>query len=73
MRKKVMIVIEETGDEGQFNVFMAGDVERLDGKTPLKDLGVAEFWASKLFQVCTNTLTQAGVIKSEIPLGARNN
>lgn len=63
--KTIMIVIEETGTaDGQgFNVYLAGDKERIDQVDP-KKYGPAEFWASKLFRICCNVLMETGVVQT---------
>lgn len=65
-KKKIMIVIEDTGGYGGngFNVYLTGDTQRLDGKTPNEELTAAEFWGAKLMQICIGTLHSAGVVKN---------
>lgn len=66
--RKIMIVIEETGTDGGqgFNVYLLGDKERFGDKTlKAKDLSPAEFWGSKLFNICIDALKQAGVVQTE--------
>lgn len=64
--RKLMIIIEETGaDRGSaFNVYLSGDVERLK-ELDYDLLSPAEFWGSKLFGICIDTLQNAGVIKNK--------
>lgn len=66
--KKVSIVIEETGFGPAFNVYLIGDVERLDGKTPEHQLSPAEFWGGRLFALCRAALTEAGVVEKIMSL-----
>lgn len=65
MKRKITIVIEETGTDGGkgFNVYMSGDKERL-GKIPEAEYSPAEIWGSKLFSICTSTLRACGAIKT---------
>lgn len=64
MKKKLMIVVEDTGGSN-FNLYLAGDTGRL-GKTNEKDLSAAEFWGHKLFSICVDAAHQAGAVKSAI-------
>ena len=66
--KKIMIVIEETEQNGGkgFNVYLDGDTKRI-GKIPSDQLSRAEFWGGSLFNICIHALREAGVIKTEQP------
>lgn len=70
--KRVFIMIQETGKENGFEVFLGGDVQRL-GKVDPKDLSPAEFWGQTLFGTSIELLRKAGVIKSETPTYRDNN
>lgn len=63
--KKVMIVIEETGEENGkgFNVKLEGDTENILNGTHNDDLGPAEFWGKQLFRICGQVLKNVGVMK----------
>ncbi len=65
MKRKLMIVVEENGDnDGKgFNVHLEGDKERL-GTVPESELTAAEFWGGKLFNVCIGVLSQSGAVKT---------
>lgn len=59
-KRKISLVIEETGGKN-FNFYMEGDKERLSDKSIKEsDLGTAEFWALKLFQICIAALKRSG-------------
>lgn len=62
--KKVMLVIEDVGSEANFKFTIEGDIDRLDGKTPLKDLTAAEFWGHNLFHLCNDHLQRHGDIRN---------
>lgn len=64
--KKIMIVIEENGqDNGKgFSFYMEGDTEGL-ATMPEDDMSPAQFYGLKLFEVCRDSLREAGVIKSD--------
>lgn len=64
-RRKVMIVVEETGanDGRGFNVYLSGDKDRI-GKIQDVDLSPAEFWGSRLFQICIDACLKAGAVKT---------
>lgn len=63
-RRKVLIVIEETGEyDGMgFNCYLSGDIERLN-KTNQRDLSPAEYWGLHLFRICGDVLKQTGASK----------
>ncbi len=70
--KRVMIIIEETGEEIHddkgpdggpsvgFQVRLSGDTEKFGKGLPSAQLSAAEFWGFKLFDICRNALIQAG-------------
>lgn len=63
--KRTMIVIQENGEHGGkgYNVTFEGDTDRI-GTVPDEDLTPAEFYGSKLFQICTNVLNDIGAVKN---------
>jgi hypothetical protein len=63
-RRKLMIVIEETDDQGNFNVYMSGDKERF-GHVPDDQLSAVEYWGRALFSICIGMLKESGVIRTE--------
>lgn len=67
LKRKLMIVIEDRGNGREFNMYMAGDKDRID-RVPEKELGPAEFWASKLFTICAQVLEEAGVLKQTVDM-----
>lgn len=70
--RKIMIVIEEdTGGHG-FNVYMAGDKERLQAGIPTEQMTAAEFWGSKLFQICAHAMRQSGAVQTETQGGGKD-
>lgn len=67
-----MIVIEETGlsDGKGFNIYMAGDKERLQ-QTPRiaeDDMSPAEFWGMKLFSIVGNIVVRTGACDQVVDL-----
>lgn len=67
--RKLMIVIEETGTDGGkgFITSLKGDTERLrDPLLKYDELSPAEFWGSRLFDLCAQVLAQTGVAKTKI-------
>jgi hypothetical protein len=67
-KRKLMIVIEETGfkevaENGEpgngFMIYLEGDTERLDIVKPA-DLSAAEFWGSRLFSICADIVKKCG-------------
>lgn len=67
MKRKVMIVVEETGEvmpngDKKFIVHMTGHIERI-GKIPDEQLSAAEFWGSHFFRIIQNVMIQTGVAK----------
>lgn len=73
-KRKLMIVVEDTGsDNGKgFNVYLAGDVERLSDKSiPDDKLCPAEFWASRIFGIAIQLLQATGIVKDiKMPKGS---
>ncbi len=65
MKKKVMIVIEETGEQNGkgYNVYLDGDTSRI-GRVPDDELTPAEFYGAKLFQICQKVLKDIGAVKT---------
>lgn len=61
--KRIFIMIEETGVNGGFQVYLGGDIHNI-GKTDPKDYSPAEFWANAIFGLAISALQKAGVIKS---------
>ncbi len=72
-KKRIFIMIEETGQGKAFQVFMGGDINRLnDQKVDPKDYTPAEFWGKAIFGLAIAALKQAGVIKDQVnPQGMR--
>lgn len=64
MRKlrKLMIVVEDTGEHGGkgFNVYLDGDIDRLQAGIAVDDRSPAEHWGLELFRVCGEIITQTG-------------
>ncbi len=71
MKRKLMIVIEDNGQDGGkgFDVYLAGDKDRI-GKIPEEQLGPAEFWGAKLFQICGKIVSDTGAAKRKYPKGS---
>lgn len=70
--RKIMIVIEEDKGGHGFNVYMAGDKERLQQNIPTDQMTAAEFWGSRLFQICVHAVRQAGAVQSETQGGGKD-
>lgn len=64
-KRKVMIVIEETGVGEGFQVKLEGDIQRILKNE--KDLSPAEVWGDKLFKVCVALLERTGIAASKLP------
>lgn len=61
-----MIVIEDVAPDGQFSFYMQGDKERLSDKSVSdNDLTAAEFWGSKMFELCIGFMKSQGLLKKE--------
>jgi hypothetical protein len=56
--KKLMIVIEETGEQNdkEFVIHLEGDTGNLKNGTPENKLSAAEFWGMRLFWLCATTV-----------------
>lgn len=64
-KRRVMIVVEETGDGDGFIVKLEGDIHRILKNE--KDLSAAEVWGDKLFKVCVALLQRTGVMSGKLP------
>lgn len=62
--KKLMIVIEETGEESGkgFKIYLDGDKQRI-GKIDSDKLSPAEFWGNALFGVVIEKMAKVNAIK----------
>lgn len=58
--KKIMIVVEEDVGGHGFNVYMAGDKERMQKGISPDEMSAAEFWGSRLFSICIEAVKQTG-------------
>ncbi len=67
-KRKLMIVVEETGtDNGRgFNVYLSGDTERLKTLKNEEDMSPAEFCGSKIFIICADAIKKSGVVQREV-------
>ena len=61
--KKLKIVFADTGGKN-FNFYIEGDTEGI-ADTPEDQMTPAQFYGSKLFEVCRSSLEEAGIIKSK--------
>lgn len=76
INKKIMIVIEETGEgdpfkEGKtFNVYLDGDLEGFTGNHTVLDRP-AFYWGERLFNKVTDELENAGVVEDSTQFNPR--
>jgi hypothetical protein len=77
-KKRVMIVFEETGEDGvdshgmpgaKFNVFLEGDIKAILDGVPEDQRSAAEFWGHRMFGIVKKVMEQANVVDKKCPHG----
>lgn len=68
VKRKIMIVLEDTDDGNGFTITLEGDSERILSKDMHNyELSAAELWSIKLFNLCVGILQRAKMIKKPDP------